>query len=194
MKLIDYLKYKGSPYVIRRGYRDDLPQMFVDLGYKVGVEVGVYQGAFSEKLCQAGLKLYSVDPWVAFSGQGRAVLQQSHQDDNYELAKEKLSKYDCTIIRETSMDAVKKFRNRSIDFVYIDGDHTLPHIINDVWWWTPKVRAGGMVAGHDYYCTKTYARSKLVHVKPAVDVIAAVTGIENFWVLRVCRSWMWFRE
>src|SRR3990167_11266503 len=45
--------------------RDNLPDLFNELGYKTGAEVGVLDGDFSEKLCQANakLKLYAVDSW-----------------------------------------------------------------------------------------------------------------------------------
>ncbi len=63
MKIIDGIKLKGLPAEIPDCGRDDLPQFFVDMGFKVGAEIGVLRGEFTEKLCQAGLKVYAVDPW-----------------------------------------------------------------------------------------------------------------------------------
>ena len=54
------------------------------------------------------------------------------------------------IIRKLSMEAVKEFEDGSLDFVYIDGNHTLPYVIRDIIEWARKVRVGGMVTGHDY--------------------------------------------
>jgi len=64
MKLIDGIKLKGKPAEIPDCTRDDLPQFFVDMGFKVGAEIGVARGKYSEKFCKVGLKLYSIDPWL----------------------------------------------------------------------------------------------------------------------------------
>lgn len=66
MKLIDGLKLKGGRIEIPDCSRDDLPELFVQLGFKVGAEVGVYRGEFTEKFCQAGLKMYGIDPYLSY--------------------------------------------------------------------------------------------------------------------------------
>ena len=38
-----------------------------------------------------------------------------------------------------------------LDFVFIDGEHSLQAVRDDLRWWAPKVRKGGVVAGHDYF-------------------------------------------
>lgn len=132
--------------------RSDLPIYLVEQGYKVGAEIGVYKGGFTEKFCQAGLKMYAIDPWMAYSGAGRPSKLQERQDYIYEEeAKKRLAPYDCTLIRATSMDALKEFKDGSLDFVYIDGDHTFRYIAEDLFEWSKKVRSGGVVSGHDYY-------------------------------------------
>ena len=62
MKIIDGIKLKGRPAEIPDCGRDDLPQFFVEMGYKVGAEIGVQEGIYAEEICKAGLKLYAVDP------------------------------------------------------------------------------------------------------------------------------------
>lgn len=54
-------------------------------------------------------------------------------------------------LKMTSMEAVKKFENESIDFVFIDGSHEYKDIKDDITYWLPKVKRGGILAGHDYY-------------------------------------------
>lgn len=56
-----------------------------------------------------------------------------------------------TDIRTTSLNAVEKFDDESIDFVFIDGSHEYEDIKNDIISWLPKVKKGGILAGHDYY-------------------------------------------
>ena len=41
-----------------------------------------------------------------------------------------------------------------LDLVYIDADHTEKSVREDVKFWAPKVRSGGIVCGHDYDFSK----------------------------------------
>lgn len=54
-------------------------------------------------------------------------------------------------MRMPSMEAVQKFENESLDFVFIDGSHEYEDIKDDIISWLPKVKRGGVLAGHDYY-------------------------------------------
>lgn len=158
--------------------RDELPQFFKDKGYKVGAEIGVYKGEFTELFCKAGLKMYAIDPWKAFNGQGRTQQKQERQDFIYEHAKRVLAPYDCTLIRKTSMEALADFKDESLDFVYLDGDHSFMPVAEDIFHWEKKVRKGGIVAGHDYDLTRVGAQNTVIHVKPVVDAYCQVFGRE----------------
>jgi len=46
---------------------------------------------------------------------------------------------------------VEQIKDKSLDFVYIDGDHTFDFVIMDIILWFKKVKVGGVVAGHDFY-------------------------------------------
>jgi hypothetical protein len=54
------------------------------------------------------------------------------------------------LVKNSSAIAAPYFQNDSIDFVYIDGDHSFEGIMFDLYHWVPKVRVGGIVSGHDY--------------------------------------------
>jgi hypothetical protein len=170
MKLIGGLKLKGSPAEIPDCARDDLPGFFVEMGFKTGAEIGVGKGEFSEKLCQAGLRLYSVDPWF--------------KDKNFALAKEKLGKYpNCTIVRKTSMEAVADFANESLDFVYIDANHEFRYIAEDLVEWSKKVRPGGIVSGHDYFFPKNLRGKTKWHIGYVLKAYVEAYSISNWYVL-----------
>ncbi len=49
-----------------------------------------------------------------------------------------------------SENAVVQFADSSLDFVFIDGNHTYPAVKNDIKLWTPKIRSGGILSGDDY--------------------------------------------
>jgi len=184
MKLIEAIKQNGNPFIIPDCGRDSLPEFFKEMGYKVGAEIGVLTGDFTEKFCRAGLKMYAIDPWMGFSGQGRHQNEQSVQDGYYEQAKKVLIPFkNCTIIRKTSMEALADFKNESLDFCYIDGDHDFRHTAEDIYEWTKKVKLGGVVSGHDYFNTAPFARNIVCNVKAIVDAYINLFEIENFYLI-----------
>jgi hypothetical protein len=207
MKLIDGIKNSGKPFYIPDCSRNELPKFFKEMGYKVGAEIGVYKGEFTKLFCEAGLRTFAIDPWIGFSGQGRSQRLQPRQDFLYEHTKRYLAPYEnCTIIRKTSMDALSDFKNNSLDFVYIDGNHNFRYIAEDIYEWIWKVRSGGVVAGHDYFCTAPEARNTVCHVGPVVDAFVKVFNIKNFYTFGRTKpieqesqndkyhSWMFIKE
>jgi len=52
-------------------------------------------------------------------------------------------------IRMDSTEASKNFQDKSVDLVFIDGDHRYEKFKQDVLAWYPKVKKGGIICGHD---------------------------------------------
>ena len=189
MNIKDGLKLKGNPVHIPDCGRDDLPQFFVDMGYKAGVEVGVYKGEYTKKFLDAGLKMYGVDPWAPYEEFDRM------RDDRrtrlkflYEHTKRYLSEYiktgQCELIKKPSMEAVKQFPDNSLDFVYIDGNHMFKYVAEDMCEWYKKVKKGGVLSGHDYTNTEQLGpRWKVIQVKFVVDAFTEAYHIPNWYVL-----------
>lgn len=183
MRIIDGLKLKGSPAEIPDCSRDDLPQFFVDMGFKVGVEIGVDKGEFSEKFCKVGLKLYAIDPWKSY-GDYTDSRGQAYLDFLYEHTKRVLSPYpNASVIRKTSMEAAQDFPDRSLDFVYIDGNHQLKYVIEDIVEWSKKVKVGGIISGHDYIYTDPRTQAGICHVIYALDAYIRAYKIDNWYLL-----------
>lgn len=182
-KLIEALKINGFPYEIPDCSRDDLPQLFLDLGFKKGAEIGVYKAEYSQKIAEKGLEFYAIDPWLIYE-YFENPRGQKRMDFLYEHSKRVLSPYpNATIIRKTSMEAVKDFKDKSLDFVYIDANHEFKYIAEDLAEWSKKVRSGGIVSGHDYFYLKSGSGKEHWHVAYVLNAYLKAFGIKNFFVL-----------
>jgi len=78
-----------------------------------------------------------------------------------------------TLIKKMSDDAALDFEHESIDMVFIDGNHSYEYVLHDMENWTPLVRKGGIVAGHDY---TQNPQSKYFDVQKAVHEFANKNG------------------
>jgi len=185
--------------------RENLPALFHELGFKVGAEIGVLKGIYSQIICKGipGVKLYSVDPWRIYYPDYRNYTKQKDLDNAHASAVKRLAPYDVEIVRAFSMDAIKMFDDNSLDFVYIDGNHEYPFVTLDIIHWTKKVRPGGIVAGHDYYESKV--KDSKCHVIPAVQGYTRAYKIWPWFVIGLRaktpglirdqnRSWMFVKE
>jgi len=72
-------------------------------------------------------------------------------EKRYNIAKKKVNFFPyMKLIRQTSEDAVKSFKDNSVDVVYIDGNHNYEYAKKDIDIWYPKVKKGGVIGGHDF--------------------------------------------
>lgn len=203
MKIKNGLKLPGRFVEIPDVNRDDFAKFLAENGYKKGVEVGVNKGEYGVTLCRAGLKVYGVDCWENYEGYKREGTYKSYKEE----AEEALGGFDYTIIHKYSADAVKDFEDNSLDFVYIDGNHTLPYIVQDIFLWERKVKKGGIVSGHDYAMIQGFGERKPnpvwdgCHVKAGVDACVNAMRIPKLYVLGErfgkrdkWRTWFFFKR
>lgn len=160
-----------------------LTQLFCDLGFTVGAEIGTERGIFAKRICVSnpGVKLYCIDPWTAYKGY-REHVSQSKLDDFYAEAATRLAPYDCELVRKFSVDAAKDFADESLDFVYIDSNHRLLDVVQDLYTWVPKVRKDGIVAGHDFLRRNNRLRYQC-HVVEAVHAYTECHMIDPYFIL-----------
>lgn len=108
------------------------------------VEVGVWQGRslvyLAEKVRESGkrIRVQGIDPCKAFEGQ--EAVCRTHLAPFADFV---------TLRVESSLDAAAKIEG-PLDLAFIDGDHAEVSALADMVVWWPKIRRGGVMAGHDY--------------------------------------------
>jgi predicted O-methyltransferase YrrM len=156
------------------------------------VEVGVFLGrsiiylAQAMKAARKDLQLYAVDTFAgspsdpvvlaaveAHGGSLRAAFERNLADAGVAGM--------VTVIPATSVQAARAFADGGVDLVFLDGDHAYDAVVADLLAWLPRVRRGGMLAGHDI---DTYA-----DVSRALDGVLgrgryAADHAQNLWTYR----------
>ena len=180
--------------------RHDLANWFGQLGFKVGAEVGVQSGRFSEVICKKnpGVKLYAIDPWTPYAD----ITSNQEEIDAFEAeTRTRLEPYKSEIMKMTSLEAADRIEDDSLDFVYIDGNHDFINVTQDLHAWSPKVRSGGIISGHD--CLKMRNSTSNLHVAHVVNAWTQAFFIDPWFRLgtfKTCdtvkdgyRSYFWVK-
>ena len=123
-------------------------------GELIGVEIGVCLGYTSKALLEQipNIKrLYAVDNYPAFIDWNGGDINEERQELMKQHAKELLTPFGDRVIfsYESSTDFSDYFGEESLDFVFIDGDHSEEASYEDFWNYYPLVKKGGIFAGHD---------------------------------------------
>lgn len=155
--------------------------MLGEFGLNIGVEIGTRFGDFAKVLLDQNPNCFltCVDPWMAYNNRNK-----EWQDDSFDRAKKLLEPYihepecRCTLVRKCSMDAVESWPDESLGFVFIDGNHDFDFAMEDIIYWSRKVKTGGIVAVHDYH---PFTGSD---VRFAVDAYTAGHDIRPWYVTR----------
>jgi len=122
-------------------------------------EVGVRSGRNFEKMIEHGPEeAYAIDIWKddGVASRNDVAYSQEVLDKQYEDFKERMeSKPFVWIRRYYSVEAATSFGDETLDFIYIDADHTYEGVMADLEAWYPKVKKGGFVLGDDFVRHKT---------------------------------------
>lgn len=146
-----------------------------------GIEIGVQRGEFSKILLDTTelKKIILLDKWEKYEGYNDyANVSQRMQDYLYNLVKARFKGEDrITVIKADAATAHEGFFNDFFDFIYHDANHTYEFVKQQLEAWYPKLKKGGIMAGHDYF-DGNYELLGIFGVKQAVDEFAAVHGLK----------------
>lgn len=141
--------------------RQELP-LFLERKNLVGIELGVADGSYSKRLLDTGLftELYGVD-----------LYGDRHDTKQYIEALQRVGMgRPYWLLRMSFEEALDAFPDAFFDFVYIDGyAHTGENQGRTLFDYYPKVKKGGMLAGHDYH-------KKWPLVQVSVNTLAEMTN------------------
>lgn len=155
-----------------------------------GIEIGVYHGVNSYMLldaCPTIKKIIGVDPFESYMD-WQYMVTQDVMDEAYAAFEENLElmKNRFELLKMKSVDAAAVLEDNAYDFVFIDGDHSIKAVLGELEMYVPKIKKGGLVAGHDIglysvnmavqgWCRKNGVSPSDIHI------------VEN-------QSWYWVKE
>ena len=153
----------------------------------VGLEIGVASGWTMNHFLQnlSNLKLIGIDPYIGYMDGSREITQEM-LDAQYLAAQDNISDFAPRgkILRGYSQDFVNSFEDGSLDYIFIDGDHSYEGALRDCELFFPKIKNGGIFAGHDW---------SFDGVQKAVNEFKDRNGSPNIRIVEV-DVWYWIKN
>jgi len=146
------------------------------------VEVGSWKGMSSAYMAveiansKKNIDFYCVDTWEGSVEHQVYGMDTSTLYDTFLSNMSPVKDY-YNPIRTSSLQAVEKFEDNSLDFVFIDASHEYKDVKDDIIAWLPKVKFGGIIAGHDYLNPDFPGVAQAVH-----ELLSNIKTQETCWV------------
>ena len=162
------------------------------------VEIGVNKGEYLFAMVEYCRQVvwFGVDPYQTYKTFSDMVTIPDVNEFNlmYNTLVQKIASHRdrdrIKLIRKPSVEAVDDITK--VDLVYIDGNHSYESVKEDIAAWEPKVRVGGIIAGHDYNKAKDRHRKIFSGVIQAVDEYAAANN--RSLLVNVPGNWHWIKS
>ncbi len=186
-------------FAVKRPEREQVREFILARMPRGGVvaEIGVDMGGFSAKILKINRPrvLHLIDPWTTeggeygqFAGAGgdsaegaaRALAAPERHDLVRERFAQEIADRQVIIHRADSRAVATHFADSSLDWVYIDGNHSYEYVKADLEGYFPKVRRRGYMVCDDYH----YAGFWNDGVTRAVDEFVATGAVEAIFKRR----------
>jgi len=140
--------------------RVELWQQVLDIQQtKTMLEIGVWKGDFAEQIlrsCKSVDRYYMIDPWANLPNWNKPFNVDSEMFEK--IYREAMHKTEFAadkrvVLRGRTQEVIDAIPDNSLDFAYIDGDHTLRGITIDLIKVLPKIKEGGLIGGDDFINT-----------------------------------------
>jgi predicted O-methyltransferase YrrM len=129
------------------------------------IEIGVYGGAsllgVADTLKKTNSHLYEIDPWEKVVNANGTPMSNEQRDIHRNKLKKlrlhldsiiKKENYDknITLVCDFASNFASQFKEKSVDIVFVDGDHSYDSVYDDITTWLPKIKDGGVMWGDDF--------------------------------------------
>lgn len=143
----------------------------------VGVEIGVYYGLFANHILNNwnGEKLYGIDPYIPFEEYVDGCKEELEEAKEFAIDILAMKEGRHEMLLKTSDECVSLFKDGSLDFVYVDGNHSEEQCTKDIKNYWPKIKSGGILGCHDYYNRNDQYQN--CGVQTAVDAFCKSNGL-----------------
>jgi predicted O-methyltransferase YrrM len=121
------------------------------------VEVGVWKGMSAAFMAveiinsEKDIKFDCIDTWEIVE-ESKTGIPDDWYENLYETFLKNITpvKHIINPIKKISWEAAEDYKDKSLDFVFIDAAHDYDSVKKDINAWFPKIKDGGIIAGHDY--------------------------------------------
>jgi hypothetical protein len=205
----------AAPVSLKLRHRDDLAALCEVRGLTTGAELGIQHGGFAKHNLENWPSCTSyamVDIWKRQDNYvDLANTDDDEQEKTYQQAMRNVKEFagKTKVMRMFTSEAAGKIADNSLDFIYVDARHDYCGVMEDLIAWYPKLRIGGIFAGHDYLNADEVKRISADQdwslcqdgtvnrgaVKGAVQEFAAKIGVTK--ILQTSETWpsfYWIRE
>lgn len=131
-------------------------KVIVELQMTSVVEVGVFRGLFARHILQACPKVdqyFMIDPWQHLDDWNKPANKSDTEFveiKNEAMQNTAFARARTTVLEGKTSEVSDQIAQNSVDFGYIDGDHTLRGISIDLQCTWPKIKDGGILTGDDF--------------------------------------------
>lgn len=176
-------------------HRDDLGDIIEAESMTKGLELGVQYGYYSNAILTRWPKCteyHLVDIWAPLENYvDFANKDQREQDEIYNDAMERLRPYKKKIhvCRNFTKFCASQYQDDYFDFIYVDARHDFKGVTIDLENYWPKLKVGGIIAGHDYVTNDETGQNWTVNYDGTIDLTGTVVkGAVDAFAMSVCRQ------
>ena len=157
--------------------------------YKM-IEIGSYMGESTMMFASSNLfkEIYTIEPFKNVDGKIEEFNQKNdyNWDTIYNEFQTNTRFFDNIILhKDFSYNVADKFEDKSMDFIYIDGDHSYEAVKRDLEMYLPKLKDNGVIGGHDYN------KKNKLYIKNTIRAIDEIVGkpdkgfIDSSWLKQI---------
>lgn len=124
-----------------------------------GLEIGVWKGEFSKEIADRvkPSTLYLCDPWKfspEYSDRWYGGTQAKSQADMDAIHRDVVGMFkdnsNVHVIKDISDNLTSYIEEKSLDWTYIDGNHSYEYVLRDLEISLKLIKPGGIISGDDY--------------------------------------------